>query len=349
MSIEHCDNFSIYGGNVNLLLNGVWASIGQGGQITADPDGVSPGVVWAPYTGHFYGLRYILSEAQPIVGCALRQWLQNLAFDTSHGPNFCTWLDAGGNAIVIVKVLPTGGLALVVTGGATFQTTGPVITANGWWHIECKMNQTAGTFEIRVEGVQVLYETGLTFTSEAYMFEQSFNTVFAGGNPNTYYKDLVLWNGAGSQNTDFLGTVLVASLVPTADVSLNWTPTPNTDTGAQILATAPPQDGVVYLDAPNPPPAPYVATFEHLSGDISSVKCLMTFVRAAKVDGGDGSLQVGIISSPAGTPETVLGANRPITTSPTYWRDVFELDPTTAAEWLPSSVNLAEIQINRTT
>lgn len=349
MSIEHCDNFSIYGGNVNYMLNGVWASLGQSGAIVADPDGVSPGVVWMPYTAHFYGLRYILAESQPIVGCALRQWLANLAFDTSHGPNLITWLDAGGNQIVVVKVLPTGALALVVTGGATFQTAGPVITANGWWHIEAKMNRTAGTFEIRVEGVQVLYETGLTFTSDAFMFEQSFNTVFAGGNPDTYYKDMVLWNGAGSQNTDFLGAVLVASLVPTADVSLNWTPAPNTDTGAQILATAPPQDGVVYLDAPNPPPAPYVATFSHLTGDISSVKCLMTFVRAAKVDGGDGSLQVGIISSPASGPETVLGTNRPITTSQTYWRDVFELDPKTAAAWLPSSVNLAELQINRTT
>lgn len=367
MSIEHCDNYSIYGGNTALMLNGVYASLGQNGAIVADPDGVSPGVVWQPFTAHFYGLRYILASGERIVGHAQRIWLANLAFDTSHGPNITTWLDGGGNQIAAVTVLPTGALKLTVnspagTPTATFQTSGPVITANGWWHIECKLDcgvtAGSGTFEIRVEGVTVLQETGLTFSAAATgpfveqfvsMWEQSFNTVFEGGNPDTYYKDTVLWNGNGTQNIDFLGSVIVASLIPTSDVSLNWTPTPGTDTGATILATAPPVDASIYLDAPYPAPAAYKGLLSHLTGDITSVKCLMTMVRAAKVDGGDGSLQVGIISSPASAPATALGANRPITTAQTYWRDVIELDPKTAAPWLPSSVNVAEIQINRTT
>jgi hypothetical protein len=86
-----------------------------------------------------------------------------------------------------------------------------------------------------------------------------------------------------------------------------------------------------------------------LTGDITSIKCVMTMVRAAKTDGGDGSLQNGLISHPSAGPVTGLGQDRPITTAQTYWRDVFELDPKTAAPWLPSSVNQAHLQINRTT
>lgn len=349
MSIEHCDNFSIYGGNVNLLLNGVYAAIASYSALVADPDGISPGYVFTPDQIANPGFRYVLAANQPIVGIAQRVWLPSIPGQANVFPIIASFQDPSNATIMNVMLNTVGGIT-VTEGSNTYSTSGPVITANGWWHIESKIDITAGSFEIRVEGATVLTETGITFSATSCAQVSNGAQVYGPDYPpQTYYKDYVVWNGAGTQNTDFLGAVLVASLVPTADVSLNWAPTPNTDTGAQILATAPPQDGVVYLDAPNPPPAPYVGTFEHLTGDISSVKCLMTFVRASKVDGGDGSLQIGLISSPASAPETVLGANRPITTAPTYWRDVFELDPKTAAEWLPSSVNLAELQINRTT
>ncbi len=70
----------------------------------------------------------------------------------------------------------------------------------------------------------------------------------------------------------------------------------------------------------------------------------MTVVRAGKFDGGDGTLQNGLIS--AATP--VNGSDRPITVSQTYWRDIFEEDPATVAPWLPAAVNLVQMQINRT-
>lgn len=348
MSIEHCDNWSIYGGNVSLLTNGVYAGIGSGGTFQADPDG-GGNLVWAPATNFFQNLSYVLAAAENIVGCAERIWYSSLPGDVDHYAEIITWNDNTNTPIAWVGVNPTGSLTLYTNYG-TYTTAGPVITANGWWHIEAKMNVSAGTFEIRVEGTTVLSETGINLGMlPAAIWAWTFKTVFTSGSPQIYYKDLVLWNGSGTQNTDFLGSVIVETLLPTADVSLNWTPTPNTDTGATILATTPPADSTIYLDAPNPPPAAYEGTFAHLSGDITSVKCLMTMVRAAKVDGGDGSLQVGLISSPASAPATALGANRPITTAQTYWRDVIELDPKTAAAWLPAAVNLAEIQINRTT
>jgi hypothetical protein len=70
----------------------------------------------------------------------------------------------------------------------------------------------------------------------------------------------------------------------------------------------------------------------------------MTIVRAAKTDGGDGSLQVSVVSS--GTAGD--GTNRPITVAQTYWTDVHDLDPHTSAAWTPTTVNAAQLKINRT-
>jgi hypothetical protein len=139
--------------------------------------------------------------------------------------------------------------------------------------------------------------------------------------------------------------VLVKDLIPTADVNTNWNTTgPNR---FSILDNRPPNDAA-FITAINPPPAAYVAELSNLPADVTSIRGLMTFVRAAKTDGGDGSLQIGLISDPLGVPATALGANRPITVAQTYWRDVFEQDPKTLAPWTPAAVDLVRLQINRT-
>lgn len=354
MSIKFCDNFSIYGGNLALMTNGLYAqvagSVGNTVKLVNDPDGISPGKVLQ--IGAFFAnegyIRYIYSAPQAIMGQAVRMWLSFIPADISESCRIFEFRSAA-NAIIIYGNHNTIGGINVYDGAGTLlgSTDTPVITANAWWHHEVKIDTTAQTCEIRVEGDTVL---SLDIPTIAGPLQQvTLHCIGPNGTPVAYYKDFVLWDGSGAQNTDFLGSVLVTTLLPTADVSLNWTPTPAGHTGASILANIPPQDGVQYLDAPNPPPAAYVCSLADLQADVTSVKCLMTLVRAAKTDGGDASLQIGIISSPSAAPATVLGTDRPITIAQTYWYDVFEQDPKTAAPWLPSAVNAAELQMNRTT
>lgn len=356
MSIDHCDNFSIYGGNPGYMTNGVYADLGESTQLTVDPDGISPGTVLhydgGVRNGFNNNLRYIYSQSQNIAGKVLRQWLSNIPGASDVFPIFCSWRDVANFNILDISTNPVGGfLVRNYVAAENYSTVGPVITANAWWHIEVKINISAGSLEIRVEGRTVLMVTGKNFgilpvAQEAFA-TQNNNRTWGGA---AYAKDLVYWDGSGTQNINFLGSVIVESIIPNADVALNWTPTPAI-TGSAILATAPPQDGVRYIDAPHiPAPAgPFKCSMTSLTGDITSIKCVMTMVRAAKTDGGDGSLQNGLISSPGAGPVTTLGADRPITTGQTYWRDVFEIDPKTAAPWLPSSVNTCNLQINRTT
>lgn len=363
MAIWHADNFSFYGTNqetaVDFMLNGVYAALERGSGndyllLTNDPDGISSGKVLAHLVG-FGNNPASARVANPQgitdkLGVAFRVWFNKLPADNNYEATPVQILDDGSNVLMSLSVGSTGTLHISCQGGVTETTTVPVVSANGWYHIEIFCDQT--NYEVRVESAAVLGPTAHTIVSPNYAQSRSrtnFGTESGTGNQDLtmYIKDLVCYDELGSLNVTFLGPVICGSKPVTGDISLNWTPSSGT-TGWQILDNVPPVDAT-YISAADPPPSPYVGSLGPMPDDVTSVKALVTYVRAAKSDGGDGSLQVGLISDPSGTPATVLGADRPITISQTYWRDVFETDPKTSAAWTPAAADLAQIQIDRTT
>lgn len=356
MALVHADNFSIYGTDTSLMLDGVYAQVGNF-SLGSDPDGISGGYVPnirnVSTNGTWVVMRYALpAGATTTVGVAFRVWLESLPTLDGNGPYLIMYRDVSNNSLGYLRVTSNGRLAFTVNGGSTYSTTTPVVTANGWYHIEVKYTHGTGalcSFEVKVEGLTVLTQTDVTATNaDVGQLRIDGQNVGTDIGPRFYIKDWVVWDGSGSYNTDFLGSVLVTNLLPTSDVALNWTPVGSTN-GWDILDNIPPNDASYIYAEDAPLPSPYVATLSNLPDEVTSVKGLITFVRAAKSDGGDGSMQVGLISDPDGTPATVLGSDRPITVAQTYWRDVFEEDPATTAPWIPAAVNLAQLQIDRTT
>jgi len=354
MAIEHMDNFSMYGTNKALLLNGVYAEATQPFAtfgITADPDASGGRCVFFTVSNATTPtLRYVLDAAQEIVGWCGRVWLSELPSDDNRRPNVISFRDASNGQFIGFLIETTGRVtAYGDLAGGSVTTTNPVMTANGWYHWEIKYDTSGnGGLELRIEGLTVIDLDDLGYAGHGATYQIS--SYFAGTNfddTTMYLKDYVVWNGDGALNTDFLGSVIVYDLAPDADIDLNWTPNGQA-TGFAILDNSPPDDGVDFLNATFPPPDAYVCTVGNLPPDVTSVKALMTMVRAAKSDGGDGFLQMGLISDPDGTPATVLGADRPITVAFTYWRDVFETDPKTSAPWLPSAVDEVQMQMDRT-
>jgi hypothetical protein len=346
--LVHMDNFAIYGGVRADLLNGVYAEI-FATQLVADPDGISPGFVaqldagGASTTG---GLRFVLPTNVTKLGIALRVWFPALPDGSNGVPAPMIWRDGSNNAIACITVDTTGRIDFRIgdwNGTVNASTPNPVISANGWYHLEGLLDITAETFELRVEGVAVITAGAFGLAGTISQILTGLRSTITSAVRIYQIKDLVVYDGTGTYNHTFLGSVLVVNLSPTADVALNWTPSTGAN-GYSILDNVPPDDAQ-YISAPNPPPAAYVCEMSNLPIDVTSVKGLMSFVRAAKTDGGDASLQVGVKSGAS----TVLGADRPITIAQTYWRDVFETDPATAAPWLPSAVDAARLQLNRTT
>lgn len=104
-----------------------------------------------------------------------------------------------------------------------------------------------------------------------------------------------------------------------------------------------PQD-LSYLSADDSPPAAMEFGFQNLPPDITSVRGLVMVGRMRKIDGGDGNVQMSLISNAA----AANGADRPLTTTPTYWFDISQLDPDTGLPWSPFAVDNMTGRVNRT-
>ena len=355
MSLVHMDfpsgQTGLYGTDRSYMLNGLYAETSNF-SLSDDPDpNITGNVVNISNTstnGTWVVYRYALpGGATTKAGVGLRIWLASLPVSDTVGPYIVQFCDVSNNVLASMRVLSNGRIRVTPTGGSNYDTTTPVIVANAWQHVEISFD-TAGVstvdFEVRVEGVTVLDETGVVGSDTAIgqirvQGQNSGSTI----GPRWYNKDLVIWDGAGSVNNTFLGSVVVRELLTDGDVSFLWAASSGS-TGYNLLNEAPPNDNTDYIYAIDPPPGASLFSLTDLPADVTSVKGLYAVVRSTKTDGGDGNLQVGIKSGAS----TGLGSDRPITTAYTYWTDVFELDPATSAAWTRVGVNAAQLQLNRT-
>lgn len=340
----------LYGTTTSLMLSGIWAETSSGTSITEDPD---PNITGNVLLCNGSRCRYVLPSAQNTAGIASRVYLPSIPSTTATRPAIHQFRDVSNNLRLAIVVTPTGALEAYrdvdgVTGIGTLigGTTGPVLTAQAWRHVETKVlwSTTVGTVTIKVEGVEVLALTGVNTGAGNYAqlaVGVSYNAVAVSF--LTYFKDIVFWDGSGSVNNDFLSTVGVYYLRPTADVSSGWTPTSGTSDW-DLLDESPPDDAG-YIYAGDPPPAPSILNVEELPADIVGVRAILPVARAAKSDSGDGNLQMSV--SPNGT-DWDDGADNAVSTAFTYYYDVSEVSPDTTAPWTPVEVNALEFELNRT-
>lgn len=353
MAIQWMDDFGSYGNTESYMLNGLYAALETGNasfDLVTDPDVGATNIVgrFTDGTDNDYcvGPRKVLSSTVTTAGAAARFWPASLPATNNAYPVFFSFRTNANARIVDVGILSTGAIvARNFVTGVFHETTGPVMVANGWQHVEVKVviNSVVGSIEIRVEGVTVLNVTGIdTGTNGVAQVAFAGERNLTQGFPTFYFKDFVLWDGTGSYNNDFLGSVSVVALTPDSDNSFNWAASTGS-VGYVLIDESTPNDAD-YISAINPPPAASTFGLSNLPPDVTSVKGLMTLVRARKTDGGDGNLQASLVSNSVGA----TGANRPITTAYTYWYDIHEIDPNTTAPWTPVAVDAALLKLNRT-
>lgn len=352
MAAQWADDFGSYGTTKALMLNGLYAE--AHGTLMADPNPSGTGqIVYRLDTGvNATILRKVLSSNQATVGIAARYWFAALpAGAGSTLPNMIQFRDGSNSVLITVCVTSTGAFSVYrgnSSTGVLLGTSDPALTSNTWGHVEAKVfhSATVGTVEIRVNGLPVLdlenQNTSASPCGQVVLSSQGGGSQSGVPQATIYARDFFVWDATGARNNDFAGSVSVIGLDMTADVSLNWTPSTGI-AGYSILDNIPPNDAQ-YIFAPDPAPSPAVFDFANLPVDVTSVRGLMTLVRARNSDGGDGSLQVGLISGG----DTDLGANHPITVAFTYYPDWSESDPDTGNQWIPTAVDLATLQLNRT-
>lgn len=359
MSLIHADNFNIYGATVaDMTAAGRYSETG-GCSIQADPDGVSTGRV-IRMIGGFSGttnLRRALKTPDNKIGIGMRIWLATLPANDDQRPTPFFWNTASNGSMVFVKVNTTGSITayvhdpLVGAFGTDYElgtTAGPVVTAGAWWHLEAVFDAAALTFELRVEGVPKLVCDSVNFNGHqnngptVYQCGLSSRQDTIGAAISVYFKDYFWWDSNGTKNIDFLGACLVAQLDTMADITLGyWVPSVGV-VGWSILDNDP--ANTPYLAGATPVGAAMEFGLTNLPPDISSIKGVISIVRAKKEDGGDGQLQTSMISGVSAS----NGEDRPITAAFTDWEDVHELDPATGNSWLPAALDAANLRISRT-
>ena len=351
MSIQWMDNFKGYTDQANMLDGTPWISL-DGGITDSDPDPNAPvdSIVFKPGSqsgGYTQCSRIALTTTNDKVGIAFRLWLPSLPSSSGVQPWF-TFNNAANSQLYGFTVNPNGSVTIRRSGATDFvTTTQPVFLANTWSHVEILVDLSSGDIEFWKDGgtiAQLTVTDGTPPTGPVGIVGWAQNP--PGGatlGVGYFIKDVVVYDGAGSVNNTQIGTVEVVRLNPSADVSSGWTPS----TGMEDFSLLDKPGGVddsSYIEAGDPPPAASIVELDDLPADVVSVRALMSLVRAQKSDAGDATLQVGIKSAS----NDDLGTDRVISTAFTYYWDLSEVDPDTAAAWTPSAVDAAQLQMDRT-
>jgi len=294
----------------------------------------------------------VLTFPNPVNGkvwVAARVWFD--AFSVSAREKlfvFASVVDPTATAYYVRREY-NGGLSLVrrdnFNENVLASTSGPVFTTSAWTHFSFEINPVTGAYSMRREDRVIFSGTDpspIGFTVGFFMATSQENTSNLGN--YFYFKDFCIGNGTGTENTTHPGTVIVYDIRPDGDDGLGGWTTSSGSTGWNLLNESTPDDNG-YVSAGTPVPSPSQFTLSNLPPDVSSVRGLISIVRARKTDGGDGDLQVSM--TPNGI-NYAVGANRAITTAQTYWFDVSEISPATTVRYTPVEVNNLRLRLNRT-
>jgi hypothetical protein len=342
----------LYGSQAERMLDGTpWLSVNTtptSNSIANDPDPAigSAGRVLRHGNGSAGAVnstRLALTDPDNIVGVCHNFYVAGFS---SGVQSFLSFATTGNTIRYEIRVRPNGGLEITRTGSQTVVATAdfPVIRANSWNLLETLVNVATGDIEIRRNGITVLTYTDSTPFGGTIGIVGFPNGNPGGGGSTCFSKNIVVYNGQGSEVNSFQGNVIVTDLRPISDVTLGgWTTSSGTE-GWSLLDESPPNDAD-YIEADDTPPAPAEMEFSNLPADVTSVRGLLSIVRSFKTDGGDGNLQISL--SPNGV-DYDLGADNPVTTAATYRFDVSQISPVTAVPWSPAEVNSIRQRYDRT-
>lgn len=355
MAIQWADDFSRYGVALSTgdsaprlrMLEGLpYSSLS--GSVLASPDPNDSGRAFQlvastnnPTVEFRVALPTVVSGT---IGVCTRVWFASLP--TTQAANVVGVLRGDANYVAYAQVQLNGSIQIRgrVGGVDTMvaDSVNPIVVPSSFIHYELVHDKAAGTGDLYINGILRLSYNGID-TADNIEFVSISNRSGSGTGPNTFIKDLYIWDGTGSQNNSVAGTVIVRRYKPNGDVTLgDWVSTGASATA--VLAKDTPNDST-YISADDTSPNPAVVDLENLPADVTSIRGLIAVTRSRKIDGGDGNLQTGLSSDEINWDD---GADRPLTSAFSYNFDVSEINPTSATAWTPVQVDSAKLRIDRT-
>lgn len=214
-----------------------------------------------------------------------------------------------------------------------------VIAASGYCYIEFKgtINDTTGSYELRVNGANVLSATGVDTRDGGTGVITSVALMHAAN--NAYFDDLYMCDGAGSTNNSFLGDVRVDAGLPNANGNSSQLlgSDGNSTNNYQLVDETPPNDDTDYVGSATVSQKDTYG-FPNMLHSPANIYGVQILINAKKDDAGLRSVCSVTRSGGSDTD----GATQALSTSYQYFLEILETDPNTAAAWTQSGYNAAE-------
>lgn len=213
-----------------------------------------------------------------------------------------------------------------------------------WFWLEAKVTSNFGAtdIEVRLNNVPVVSVSGIAVSAQ-------MQNVFLGDdndaaeNSSHSVDDLIIWDGTGTRNNDFMGERRCPARFPNADTAdADWTPSTGT-VGFSMLNKSTPNDAT-YLRATNPGD---ISEFQkaQLALDANDIAGVVMNWRARKSDAGVSTYRMGMHSgaivqnSPEKFPDVAFG----------YDSYILERDPNGDIPWTTASLDAATLRLTRET
>lgn len=288
-------------------------------------------------------LKTIDAQATWIVGFAFRV----AALPTGSALSILSLLDAGtAQLTVTLNVDGTMSVYRGTSGGTLLTTSASTLAAATMHYIDFKatINDTTGSYSLRLNGAVATSGTGVDTKQTA---NATANQIQVGAQQNRSQgncdvDDLVICDGTGSANNDFLGDVRVDCYLPSGNGNSSMlVGSDSNSTDNYLLVDEASQNGdtdYVQSATPNDKDTYAFADMSHTPSSIFGVQINMV---AKKDDSGNRTICPVIRSGGFDTD----GTTQALATTYQVLHEIRETDPNTAAAWTRTALNAAEFGV----
>lgn len=285
-----------------------------------------------------------MSGTTLVFAAAVRFGATETASDGVQGFLDCYTAATAGSQHFSLAFTPAGSFVMFPASGSAFYSDPNVVYHRVWHWLELKVSLLdAGSFELRIDGVNVLSGsgdfrdgTGNTSTLDSVRLSGADD---AGNDDSLLWGDIVILDGSGSAPyNDFLGDLRIENSVPNGDgATAAWTPLSGSNFQNIDEAISAYDDDTTYISSATVDQINLATHVDHVLTNVNSVK----FAQLSALARNDGAtnLRLRAVSN------AVASESADITlVNGTYkWcNHIMTQDPNTAAAWTLAGINAAE-------
>lgn len=319
------------GNRANYAQNTDWTTVAQyqvSGRF-ADSKAVSSNLSGSA------NFRYFMKTATTSVACAASITQSTRADPTASLYSWTGITLEGASTANNLNVAVNSAGAIVVfrgtsgTANTLITTASGLVSAGTWYHlgVEVVRSATVGTCNVYLNGVQVVSLTGANTGSDAV----SSIVCASQNNVNVTWDDFYVCDVA-----TWLGECRSSPLVPTSDVSVDFTPSTGSSNYAVVDELPPDTSDYVYSDVASDRDLYGVTDLSFTPLSIAGVK---TSLLARKDDISTRTFRSVLKSGST----TATGATTAAQGSYSFSSDIFPTDPDTSSAWTKSGVDALQI------